>query len=132
MIVGYASVSASPDRWTSHVAEIRMAVAESQRGAGLGTRLFKEAFRIGLEMGVEKMMARMTADQTGALRLFKRVGFQSEAILRDHIRDREGEPHDLIILGHDTAVFLQTLGLIRGDDGYRPIVPRPTDPDGLD
>lgn len=130
-IVGYASVAVSPERWTRHVAEIRMVVAEGWRGGGLGGRLLKDAFRIGLEMGVEKMMARMTVDQTGAMRLFKRVGFQSEAILRDHIRDREGEPHDLIILGHDTGVFLQTLGLVRGDDGYHLIVPKPIDPDEI-
>ena len=61
-IVGYASVAVSPERWTRHVAETRTIVAEAWRGGGLGGRLLRDAFRIGLEMGVEKMMARMTVD----------------------------------------------------------------------
>ena len=131
-IVGYSSVSVSEEQWTKHVAELRLVVAESSRGHGLGRRLVAEAFRIGVDLGVEKMVARMTVDQNGALRLFQGMGFQSEATLRDHVRDREGELHDLIVLGHLTALFLETLGLTRDETGYHATVPPPLDPDELD
>ena len=42
------------------------------------------------------------------------MGFRSEALLRDHVRDREGVKHDLVILGHDVARFqaqMQAYGL---------------------
>ena len=131
-IVGYSSVAVSDEQWTRHVAEIRLVVAESSRGVGLGQRLVTEAFRIGVDMGVEKMIARMTVDQNGARRLFRGMGFQPEATLRDHVRDREGELHDLIVLGHLTALFLETLGLTHDETGYHAAVPPPPDPDGLD
>jgi L-amino acid N-acyltransferase YncA len=47
------------------------------------------------------MMAQMTADQTGAIALFESLGFRAEALLRDHVRDREGHSHDIVMLGHD-------------------------------
>jgi hypothetical protein len=33
------------------------------------------------------------------------MGFKPEALLRDHIKDREGNKHDLLILAHDVAGF---------------------------
>jgi hypothetical protein len=35
--------------------------------------------------------------------LFESLGFRAEALLRDHVRDRAGNPHDLAILSHDIA-----------------------------
>ena len=132
-IVGCASVSVSRAQWAQHVAEIRVIVAESLRGQGLGRSLMTEAFRVAVDMGISKMIAQMTINQDGARRMFRRMGLQTEAILRDHVRDREGELHDLVILSHLTAQFLATLGLTRDEAGaYRLAVPAPLDPDELD
>jgi RimJ/RimL family protein N-acetyltransferase len=32
--------------------------------------------------------------------MFANLGFQPEALLRDHVRDDRGEPHDLIVMAH--------------------------------
>jgi hypothetical protein len=63
---------------------------------------------------VEKLTAQMTADQRGALAVFESMGFRGEALLRDHVKDRDGVKHDLVILGHDVARFqaqMQVYGL---------------------
>jgi len=89
-------------RWTRHVAELRVAVAESCRGIGLGRWLLELAFETALEEGATKLVARMTPDQTGALRLFQRLGFEQEAVLRDHALDANGVTHDLVMLSFHT------------------------------
>ena len=45
----------------------------------------------------------MTIDQQQAISVFRSLGFKPEAVLRDHVKDREGDKHDLVILSHDVA-----------------------------
>ena len=51
--------------------------------------------------GAAKLVAYMTPDQRGAITLFEEAGFRAEALLRDHVRDRDGRKHDLVVLSHD-------------------------------
>ncbi len=97
-IVGYATIDRGNARWTQHVVELRVVVAESVRGLGIGRLLLELVFEKALEMGVTKLVARMTPDQTGARNLFKRLGFDEEAVLRDHAMDANGLTHDLLVL----------------------------------
>ncbi len=106
-ICGYASVDRSDTPWSPHVAYLRVLVAPDWRGRGVGRLLTEEAFRIALEMNVSKIIAEMTVDQRQALAVFRSLGFHPEAILRDHVQDREGEKHDLVILSHDVKASQQ-------------------------
>ena len=60
------------------------------------------AFELVLDMGATKVMARMAPEQTGAIKLFQRLGFVEEAVLRDHALDANGLAHDLLVLGFHT------------------------------
>ena len=31
------------------------------------------------------------------------MGFRGEALLREHVRDRDGNKHDIVVLGHNVA-----------------------------
>ena len=104
-IVGYATIHRSLLRWTAHVAELRVMVAESMRGAGLGRVLTQEAFANALAGGIEKMVAQMTLDQKGAIATFEGLGFRPEALLRDQVKDRQGNKHDMLVLSHEVAKF---------------------------
>lgn len=108
--IGYATVQRDRDAWSSHVAELRVLVDAAWRKRGLGRLLTQEAFAVALGSGIEKMTARMTPDQKGAIRTFQGLGFRPEALLRDHVRDREGKQHDLLVLSHDVAGFEGQLG----------------------
>ena len=101
-IVGYATFDRGRVRWTRHVAELRVVVAESVRGLGIGRLLLELVFEMALEVGATKIVARMTPDQVGAQRLFKRLGFEEEAVLRDHAMDANGLTHDLVVLSFRT------------------------------
>lgn len=104
-IVGYAAVHRSLIPWSLHVAELRILTAERVRGKGMGRVLTEEAFNLALSLGLEKMMAQMTLDQKGAISSFESLGFRPEALLRDHVKDREGNRHDLLVLSHDIQRF---------------------------
>ncbi len=104
-IVGYSAVARSEPRWMHHVAELRVLVGEQYRRGGLGRLLISSAFRVAVEMGVEKMMAQMTVDQEGAISVFYRLGFEEEARLRNHVKDRDGKTYDLIVLSQDVSEY---------------------------
>ena len=99
--VGYATVERNPARWTRRVGEIRVNVAPSLRSHGLGRSLTSQIFDIARAMGLKKLVAHMTPDQAGAQAAFKRLGFVPEALLADHVEDRHGDAHDLVIMSYD-------------------------------
>ena len=111
-ISGYATVDRSDLRWSQHVAELRVLVGPMLRGRGVGRLLTEEAFRIALGMGVDKIIGQMTVDQHEAIAVFRSLGFQPEALLRDHVKDRQGEKHDLVILSHDVAAAQRTMAAV--------------------
>ena len=86
---GYATFSRASARWMRHVAELRVVVAQSVRGLGIGRFLLELAFEMVLDLGVTKVIARMTPEQAAALKLFQQLGFAEEAVLRDHAAGRE-------------------------------------------
>ncbi|MGH6616279.1 N-acetyltransferase family protein [Sphingomonas sp.] len=101
--VGTAALVRDPLGWSAHVGEIRLLVSPGKRGAGLGRDLLEAIYTVAMERGLEKLTAQMTPDQIGSVMLFESLGFRAEALLRDHVRDRAGKPHDLAILSHDIA-----------------------------
>ena len=101
VVVGTSAIVRDPLSWSPHVAEIRLLVSPSMRGHGLGRMLLEQSIRIAGERGVLKVIARMTPDQRGSIALFEETGFRGEAMLRDHVRDRDGKVFDLAILSLD-------------------------------
>jgi L-amino acid N-acyltransferase YncA len=108
-VQGYATIDRGELSWSPHVAELRVLVAGAMRGKGLGRLLTQEAFALALGLGIEKMMAQMTLDQRGAIAVFEGMGFRPEALFRDHVKDREGNKHDLLVLSRDVVKFLAQL-----------------------
>jgi L-amino acid N-acyltransferase YncA len=101
-VIGYATFNRASARWMGHVAELRVVVGQSARGIGIGRLLLELAFEMVLDMGVTKVIARMTPEQTSARKLFQRLGFAEEAVLRDHALDANGVTHDLQVLSFHT------------------------------
>jgi ribosomal protein S18 acetylase RimI-like enzyme len=86
--------------WSDHVGEVRLVVAPSARGSGLGRDLARHALVQAVEAGLRKLVVEVVPDQGPALALFSALGFTGEALLRDQIRDRDGELRDLMVLAH--------------------------------
>lgn len=102
-IVGTSALVRDPLGWSTHVGEIRLLVSPQLRGQGVGRRLLEETFKLAVQRDLKKLTAQMTPDQRGAIQLFEESGFRGEALLKDHVMDRQGQLHDLAILSLDMA-----------------------------
>ena len=102
-VVGCGTLVRDPLSWSPHVGEIRNVVSSEARGQGVGRALSQETFALALSAGLEKLVVQMTVDQTGAIAIFEGLGFKAEALLRDHVRDKAGQKHDIVVLGHNVA-----------------------------
>lgn len=100
-LVGYASVHRESAPWTRKVGEIRVNIAPSMRGQGLGRLLISHIFDICQGLDLTKILARMTAEQKGAQAAFTKLGFVAEALLADFIVDHRGLSHDLVMMTYD-------------------------------
>ncbi len=103
VIVGTAALVQDPLGWSAHVGEVRLLVSHERRGVGVGRDLLEAMLRVANERGLAKLTAAMTPDQQGAIALFESLGFRSEALLRNQVRDRTGNAHDLAILAYDAT-----------------------------
>src|SRR5215216_1384046 len=103
-VVGCGTLVRDPRSWSPHVGEIRMVVSLDVRGQGVGRTLSQETFALALGAGLEKLSVQMTVDQQAAIALFESLGFKAEALLRDHVRDIDGNKHDIVVLGHNVAL----------------------------
>ena len=102
-VVATTAVIRDPLSWSAHVAEVRCLVLPEWRGKGIGRSLLEASIEQAVADGAVKLTARMTPDQRGAITLFEETGFRGEALLRDHVRGPDGQPHDLAILSLDVA-----------------------------
>jgi len=112
-VVGYVAVIPGVG-WSSHVGEMRLVVDAGQRGKGLGRGLARRGLLDAFELGLSKIVVEVVADQTAAAGMFQAIGFEPEAMLRNHVRDRSGELRDLLVLAHhpeDTWSGLATAGV---------------------
>jgi L-amino acid N-acyltransferase YncA len=98
-VTGYVAVRPLSG-WSDHVGEVRLVVAPTHRGSGLGRELARRALVEAVGAGLSKLVVEVVAEQGAALALFTELGFTGEALLTDHIRDRSGRLRDLMVLAH--------------------------------
>jgi ribosomal protein S18 acetylase RimI-like enzyme len=100
--------------WSSHVGEVRLVVDPGHRGQGIGRRLAREAVLDALQLGLTKLVVEVISDQEALIAMFRSLGFEPEALLTDHVRDRAGQMRDLIVLANsvdDQFVALSAAGV---------------------
>ncbi|MCS6839370.1 MAG: GNAT family N-acetyltransferase [Roseiflexus sp.] len=96
-IVAYASARLLPGR-SSHVADIQLIVDEAWRRCGLGAVMAGEIVAHARQLGAAKVFVDMVEEQTAGQAIFTRLGFTLEGRLINHIRDRQGKLHNLVVL----------------------------------
>jgi ribosomal protein S18 acetylase RimI-like enzyme len=100
--------------WSSHVGEIRLVVDPDRRGRGIGRLLARQAVVDAVDIGLAKLVVEVIADQDALIAMFRALGFEPEALLGDHVRDRSGQPRDLVVLANSVEeqfAALTTAGL---------------------
>lgn len=102
-VVAEATLYRATHGWSTHVGELRLAVARSWRRKGLGTALAGQLLHLGADQGADKIVVEVVQDQVPALRTFEKLGFQQEAVLRGHVKDANGIRRDLLVLANDVS-----------------------------
>ena len=72
----------------------------------------QQALRGAFGASLIKVVIELATDEDRVLGMFAELGFTGEALLRDHIRDRDGELRDLIVLAHHARDGMETLSVI--------------------
>lgn len=86
--------------WSQHVGEVRLVVGPEFRGRGLGRLLAQRAVVEAVQIGMSKLVVDVVAEQTATVSMFTKLGFEAEALFKDHVKDRHGETRDLLVLAH--------------------------------
>lgn len=90
--------------WTRHVGKIRLVVAKEFREKGLGSALVQEIIQIAKAAKLELLVAEIMETEGAALRAFKHLGFEREAIFYNYVRDQVDRPHSLVVTIKDLTV----------------------------
>ncbi len=108
-LVASGSLHLMPHACMRHVGEIRLIVARSHRGRGLGGLMTRELVALAEERGLEKLQGQVVKDNLSAVRMLEAFGFKTVAVLSGMIKDRHGWTRDLAILVADVPSLTQTM-----------------------
>ena len=87
--------------WTSHVAELVLLVAPAARRRQVGRTMARAMLIEAVQHGFTKVTVMIAADNAGAIDMFRKIGFEAEALLRDQLRNPDdGTLRDTVILSH--------------------------------
>ena len=117
-VVGYVAV-VPHSGWSDHVGDVRLVVDPQLRRTGLGRTLARWALVQAVQCGLTKLTVEVVIEQERAVAMFGALGFVAEGLLRDHVRDQDGELRDLVLLSHavaDSWSAMETAGI---DDALR-------------
>ena len=113
-VVGYLAIIRGVGRF-KHVAELRVVVAAGSRRSGVGTQLARHGLNTAMELAkANKIVVEVPEPLNEGKAMFEHLGFEPEALLRDHLEDATGASHDLWILSHfvhDNIASLASLGI---------------------
>jgi GNAT superfamily N-acetyltransferase len=83
----------------SHIGEIRIAVQPHFRGRRLATWMLLDLINVAMGMALEILVMWMVPErEASVIRSLEKLDFIQEVVLRDFVKDREGNPHDLAMM----------------------------------
>ena len=97
-IVGDGALELSHFGWERHIAELRLIVSTPYQHKGLGMLLAGALYDVAASTGIEEIVVKMMGTQTAALRIFQKLGFRQEAVLRNYVKDGKGTRRDLVLM----------------------------------
>ncbi len=83
----------------SHIGKIRISVDPSFREKHLGTWMLLDLINLAMTMGLETLNLELVKERDSFLiNSLKKLAFSEEAVLKNYVRDREGNPYSLVIM----------------------------------
>jgi L-amino acid N-acyltransferase YncA len=107
-IVADGALEFSHFGWERHLAELRLFVATAYQRKGLGLLMAGALYDLAGSAGIEEIVVKMMATQTAAIRIFNKLGFHHEVVLRDYVKDMKGNRKDLVLMRRRLEDLWQT------------------------
>jgi len=83
----------------SHIGTIVISVDPRFRENRLGTWILLDLINLAMEMELQKLMMSLVRDRDAlVIRGIKSLDFFEEARFRDHVKDKDGQTHDLVVM----------------------------------
>jgi RimJ/RimL family protein N-acetyltransferase len=108
-IVADGSLELSNKAWKKHQGEIRLIIATEYQQRGLGLFMAKELWHLAFKEKLQDIVVKIMRPQKGAVKIFKKLGFQKEAVFENYVTDGKGNKQDLIIMRCDIKKMWKTL-----------------------
>src|SRR6266478_314634 len=89
-VVGWCDVTPKPRPIYAHVGVLGMGLLPQFRRQGVGTRLIRPTLVMARDFGFSRIELTVRENNTGAIELYKKVGFEMEGRRRNAIRVDEG------------------------------------------
>lgn len=96
-VVGWCDIQRLPFPAHAHRGTLGMGVVPGYRGHGIGYRLIDRTLKQALATGFVRVELSVRADNLRAARLYEKLGFLKEGVLRDAVFV-DGEYHDAIVM----------------------------------
>ena len=96
-VVGWCDIQRHPFPAHSHRGTLGMGVVAEYRGCGIGKRLIDQTLKQAFATGFVRIELNVRADNLRAVRLYEKLGFVREGVLRDVVFV-DGEFHDAIAM----------------------------------
>ena len=66
--------------------------------SALGMLMAGALYDLAASAGIEEIVVKMMSSQTAAIRIFRKLGFRREAVLRNYVKDMKGTRKDLVLM----------------------------------
>ena len=96
-VLGEGTLLHNATSWTRHLGELRIQISPIARRHGLARLLANEIDTIANQLDLRLLTARMTLDQSAAQAVFRRLGFQREAVLWDYAITPDGKTRNVLV-----------------------------------
>jgi len=84
----------------SHIGKIRISVDPGFREKRLGTWMLLDLVNLAISIGIRMLVMDLVEGRDAAvIASVKKLDFTEEAVLKNYLLDRAGNPHNLVILG---------------------------------
>lgn len=83
----------------SHIGKVRISVDPAFREKRLGTWMLLELVNLAMTIGLKMLVMRLIQDRDySVISAVKKLDFSEQVVLKDYVLDREGNPHNLVVM----------------------------------
>ncbi|MEM3783447.1 MAG: GNAT family N-acetyltransferase [Candidatus Bathyarchaeia archaeon] len=98
-IVGHAQIFKFPHLRRKGTADLLTYIHQDFQGVGLGTVMLDKLIELAKKEGLHRIGLYVVADNEPAIRLYQKMGFKVEGVMKDAYFGEDGKYHDMLVMG---------------------------------